>query len=144
MWLCRKEQKQCLDFSSGFAVFSATRDKVGPDGKVIEFITLLPLDAFLSYFASPSSLAEVLEVESEKLARRWNKMNEFLGRGDKIPDSWAQPMHTFSWPSGGGQMGKTIVEISLNTYSFTGDNQNTDCPHITPSDMKVRTFSVCI
>ena len=110
---------------------------------MIEFITLMPLDAFLGYFASPPNLAAELEREAEKLARRWNKMNEFLGRGDKIPETWGQPMHTFTWPSGGGQVEKTIVEITLNTYAFTGEHQNTDCARITPDDMKV-CLSVCV
>jgi hypothetical protein len=136
-----------VNYGGAFAVIRTSgfkSEKVATDTRFgtpreSEFVALLPLSVFLSFFANPSELADILKTKVDVLMSAWQEKNGAPGRaGKRRPNQVSYDLDTNVWrATKSTKEERSTYVLSFSTYNFTVQNNNAHSPKIKPADVKV-------
>jgi hypothetical protein len=145
----RLKYKNKVNFRGGFAVIQtsglrsekAVADaRYGPP-KEHDFVAILPLDVFFSFFADPAELADILTSKVGILMNTWMEKNGSPTMvGKRRPNSLSYDLDSHVWKvnNKGAKEERSTYCLSFSTYNFTVQNQEIPKPKIRLCDVKVR------
>jgi hypothetical protein len=147
----RNKYRRVANYDGMYAVLSTTRERTerDRDGSTTvgekEFLTVLPLTVFISFFASPLDVHNSLKDRALHLCAEWNKLNGTPSmRGKRTPLSLTYDLCKSVTKTNRGRLNERedigIFKIQLTSYGYTVQTQQEDLPVIKLKDIRVNLF----
>jgi hypothetical protein len=146
----KNKYRRLVNYDGQYAVLSTLEDRTEKDKdgstKIVgerEFLSVLPLAAFLCFFSRPKDVLELFQEKARYICAEWNRINsppEMCGK--RRPLSLTYDLtDKYEWKSNRGRHNErteiSIFKIQITSYGATIHSQLLNNPTISLRDLRV-------